>query len=69
MTRLSDVVGASGLSGYAIVALVLFVIAFVLILIPILTPRREEFYERAGRMPLDDFLPQTPSGDARGECK
>jgi uncharacterized membrane protein YtjA (UPF0391 family) len=69
MTRLSDVVGASGLSGYAVVALVLFVVAFILILIPILTPRRDAFYERAGRMPLDDFTPQTPRGEARGERK
>ncbi len=65
MIRLSDIVGASGLSGYAIVALVLFFIAFVLILIPIVAPQRDAFYERASRMPLDDSTPQTPRGDGR----
>ena len=69
MTRLSDVVAASGLSGYAVVALVLFLIAFILILIPILTPRRDAFYERAGRLPLDDIVPQNPRGETPGDRK
>jgi uncharacterized membrane protein YtjA (UPF0391 family) len=54
---LADAVGASGLSGYAIVALVLFVFAFVLILIPLMAPSRDAEYEADGRMPLDDLTP------------
>ncbi len=57
MKSLSDVVGASGLSGYAIVALVLFVFAFVLILIPLIAPSRNAEYEADGRLPLDDLTP------------
>jgi hypothetical protein len=57
MKSLADVVGASGLSGYAIVALVLFVFAFLLILIPLMAPSRDAEYEADGRMPLDDLTP------------
>ncbi|MCX5767709.1 MAG: cbb3-type cytochrome c oxidase subunit 3 [Gemmatimonadetes bacterium] len=60
MRSLADVVGASGLSGYAIVALILFFLAFVAVAINLLLPSRSALYERAGRMPLDDLNPQTP---------
>ena len=59
MQRLSDVVSASGLAGYAVVALVLFFIAFILILIPIASHGRDALYERASRMPLDDAVPDS----------
>jgi hypothetical protein len=64
MKSLADVVGASGLSGYAIVALVLFVFAFLLILIPLVAPSRDAEFEADGRLPLDDLTPisgRTPS--------
>lgn len=54
MVRLSDIVGASGLAGYAIVALVLFFVAFLFVLIPIFAPARKSLYDRAARLPLDD---------------
>ena len=57
MKSLADVVGASGLSGYAIVALVLFVFAFLLILIPLMAPSRNADFEADGRLPLDDLTP------------
>jgi len=57
---IADVVGASGLSGYAIVALILFFLAFVVVLGSVLSPSRSSYYERAGRIPLDDLTPQTP---------
>jgi hypothetical protein len=57
MKSLSDVVGAYGLSGYAIVALLLFVFAFLLILIPLVAPARSAQYEADGRLPLDDLTP------------
>jgi len=57
MRSLSDVVGASGLSGYAIVALLLFFVAFVLVCIQVLAPSRRAEYAQASRMPLDDPSP------------
>jgi cbb3-type cytochrome oxidase subunit 3 len=60
MVRLSDIVGASGLAGYAIVALVLFFAAFLLVLIPIFAPARREMFDRAARMPLDEPAPGAP---------
>ncbi|MFI5312172.1 MAG: cbb3-type cytochrome oxidase subunit 3 [Gemmatimonadales bacterium] len=60
MTRLSDAVGASGLAGYAIVALVMFLIAFVLVLIPIFAPARRATYDRASMMPFDDDTSPAP---------
>jgi hypothetical protein len=60
MIRLSDVVGASGLAGYAIAALILFIVAFLFVLIPIVAPARSAFYERASRMPLDDDTSPAP---------
>lgn len=60
MRSLADVVSASGLSGYAIAALILFFLAFVAVLARVLWPSRSSYYDRAGRMPLDDQTPQTP---------
>lgn len=54
MARLSDIVGASGLSGYAVVALVLFVFAFLLVLAALFLPRAHAQYERAALLPFDD---------------
>ena len=59
MIHLADAVGASGLAFYAIVAMVLFIIAFLLILIPILAPGRAARYERARLLPLDEPPPHT----------
>ena len=60
MKSLADVMGASGLSSYAIVALVLFFAAFILVLVRIFAPSRRKEYERDSRMPLDDDHPQNP---------
>ncbi len=58
--RLSDIMGAAGLSGYAEVALILFLAAFLVIMIAIFAPGRKRTYDAASRMPLDDEHPQTP---------
>jgi cbb3-type cytochrome oxidase subunit 3 len=50
----------ANLDGYAQVALVIFVLAFVLILWRVFSPRSRELHERAKMMPLDDDHPQTP---------
>jgi cbb3-type cytochrome oxidase subunit 3 len=51
--RLSDVVGHSGLAGYAEVAMILFLVAFVAIALRTFLASRHEM-ERRARMPLDD---------------
>jgi cbb3-type cytochrome oxidase subunit 3 len=58
--KLSDIVGAAGLSWYAQVALVLFVLAFLLVVWRTFRPGSRKRYERAAHMPLDDERPQTP---------
>lgn len=58
--KLVDVMSASGLSGYAIIALVLFVAAFVAVLLMILAPGSAERHAQASRLPLDDDSVRTP---------
>jgi cbb3-type cytochrome oxidase subunit 3 len=52
--KLSDVVGASGLSGYAIVGLVLFVLAFGGVVFLTFRPGTKAKHERDSRLPLSD---------------
>ena len=52
--KLADVMSASGLSGYAIVALLLFVAAFAMVLMMILAPGSPAKMNAAARLPLDD---------------
>ena len=54
MVRLADIVGASGLSGYAVVALLLFVLAFLLVIATLLAPRARAEFDRAALIPFDD---------------
>ena len=58
--KLSDIMSAAGLSRYAEVALVLFMLAFVLVLWRVFKPSAKAKYDRAARMPLDDETTQTP---------
>lgn len=62
--KLSDVMSASGLSMYAIVALVLFVIAFLGVLIMTFRPGAAERHRRDAQIPLDDDDPTKPAGRA-----
>lgn len=52
--KLVDVMSASGLSMYAIVALVLFVAAFCGVLLMILAPGAAARHAQASRIPFDD---------------
>lgn len=52
--RLTDIVSGAGLSGYAIVAMLLFIAAFLAITIWLLLPARKAEFDRAGRLPLED---------------
>lgn len=65
--RLSDIMGNAGLSVYAEIALVIFLIAFLLIVVSVFAPSRQKEFEAASRMPLDDIHPQTPRQD-RGDA-
>ena len=57
--RLSDIMSHAGLSTYAEVALVIFLIAFLLIVVGVFAPSRKREFDEASRMPLDDVHPQS----------
>jgi len=62
--RLSDIMSNAGLAGYAEIALILFLVAFIAIVIRIFRPGRRKEMQAAARMPLDDERPQEPrTGD------
>jgi cbb3-type cytochrome oxidase subunit 3 len=52
--KLVDVMSAAGLAGYAIVALVLFMAAFLAVVILTFGPGSTARHARAARLPLDD---------------
>ena len=58
--RLSDIMSAANLWGYAVIAMILFLAVFVAIVIVNFAPGRKRTYDAASRMPLDDEHPQTP---------
>ena len=58
--RLSDIMGAADLSAYAEIAMLLFLVAFIAIVIMTFAPGRQKTFDAASRMPLDDEHPQTP---------
>lgn len=65
--KLMDVMSASGLSLYAIVALLLFVGAFVAVVLLTLAPGSAERHLRASRLPLeDDSRPAQRTGSDHG---
>lgn len=63
---LTDLMSGAGLAGYAEVALVLFVLAFALIVLLVFAPGRRREMDRAAQLPLEDAQPLTPrSGSDR----
>lgn len=52
--KLSDVVSAAGLAWYAEVALILFLLAFIGVVVWVSRPSRRATYDDASRLPLDD---------------
>jgi cbb3-type cytochrome oxidase subunit 3 len=57
---LTDLMSHSGLSVYAVVALVLFFIAFAAIVWWVFRPANRSRWVKDAKMPLDDDHPQTP---------
>ena len=53
MKSLTDVVSGAGLSGYAEIALVIFLIAFVGVVISLFVPSRQKTYEHLRQLPID----------------
>jgi cbb3-type cytochrome oxidase subunit 3 len=60
--KLSDIMAHAGLSIYAEVALVLFLLAFGVILWWVLRPANRKRFEADAALPLDDLKPQQPRG-------
>lgn len=52
--RLSDVMSHAGLAGYAIAGLVLFLFAFVLVVLRVFRRGTSEEFRAASRLPLED---------------
>ena len=55
--KLSDIMGHAGLSIYAQIALVLFLVAFAAILVRTFRPSRRDEMEAARRLPLEESEP------------
>jgi cbb3-type cytochrome oxidase subunit 3 len=53
MKSLTDVVSGAGLSGYAEIALVIFLIAFIGVVISLFLPSRQRTFERMRRLPIE----------------
>ena len=53
MKSLTDVVSGAGLSVYAEIALVIFLVAFLGIVISLFAPAKRRTYEHLRRLPLD----------------
>lgn len=66
--KLVDVMSASGLSMYAIVALLLFVGSFAAVVLLIFAPGAKARHERAAQLPLDDdsIRPAARTGSDHG---
>lgn len=58
--KLSDIIGHAGLSIYAQIALVIFVVVFVAIIVWVFRPGARERFRRDAMMPLDDDTPVEP---------
>lgn len=59
--KLSDIVGHAGLELYPQIALVLFLIAFAIVVVRLFLPSQQALYKRGARMALDDAdAPTTP---------
>lgn len=63
--KLADIMSASGLSTYAIVALVLFVGAFLAVVILTFAPGTAARHQRAAQLPLEDDDTHMPAPRAR----
>ena len=61
MKSLTDVVSGAGLSIYAEIALVIFLVAFLGIVISLFAPGRRQIHERLRHLPIDGDSDPDPS--------
>jgi cbb3-type cytochrome oxidase subunit 3 len=54
MKSLTDVVSGAGLSVYAEIALVIFLVAFIGVVVSLFLPSRQRTYEHLRHLPMDD---------------
>jgi cbb3-type cytochrome oxidase subunit 3 len=64
MKSLTDVVSGAGLSGYAEIALVIFMIAFVGVVISLFVPSKQRTYEHLRHLPIDGDDSRQPESTA-----
>jgi cbb3-type cytochrome oxidase subunit 3 len=57
--KLSDIVSAAGLASYAEIALVLFLLAFLGVVVSLFLPSRQRTYERMRHIALDPDSPES----------
>lgn len=57
---LPDVMGHAGLAGYAEVALIVFLVAFLAIVVRTFWPSRRRELDETSRLPLEDEATRTP---------
>jgi cbb3-type cytochrome oxidase subunit 3 len=62
---LADVMGNSGLAIFAEIAMVLFIAAFLVVMVRLFLPGRRRELEEAARLPLDDHELVTPRSGER----
>jgi cbb3-type cytochrome oxidase subunit 3 len=73
MKSLTDVVSGAGLSGYAEIALVIFLIAFIGVVISLFVPSKQRTYEHLRHLPIDadpvlqPLAPSTALGTGRDD--
>ncbi len=58
--KLSDIMGHAGLSAYAEIALILFLAAFVAVLVRTFRSSDRAELDRVSRLPLEDDVPADP---------
>ena len=62
--KLSDIMSAAGLSTYAEIALVIFLLAFIAIVVSLFAPGRQRTYERMRHLPI---APDSPDMSFRAQ--
>ncbi len=63
--KLTDVMSHAGLAGYAEIALILFLIAFLGIVWAVFRPGNKPVMDAAARMPIDDESTGSPEEETR----
>jgi len=62
--RLTDIMSGAGLAGYAVIAMVIFIVAFVAVVIWIFRPSRRRELEADGEIPFKDGESTVKTGDS-----